>query len=247
MNCRYTRSYAHDNEINAGPTQDEQGGSTVHRKEVTLDEMKILLWDEFEWDEEGSPVEWGGFMHSIMTTRQQAEIHHPSSYESSDEVKLFRVIDYLHLQPYDEIICKIWAMKILHCPCFLEESLRKRGFIRSRVDDTYGEVVEMYIEKIPAKNEEPMWRFLLSVFMSRLIFASSDEPICRDESVDETMLACDVLTQLTFLCSGLGDTPESFMREMITDHKLLQVTNQEECRHTSLDDQVLNLWKLLKL
>mmetsp|Transcript_10788 Transcript_10788/g.23893 ORF Transcript_10788/g.23893 Transcript_10788/m.23893 type:complete len:347 (-) Transcript_10788:124-1164(-) len=242
---------------NDATSVDANKGEEMKHKEVTLIEMKAILFKGFQWDEEESTIDWGASFHGVQNNDQQfSSSHSPPSDAHSDEVILYQVIDYLHLQPHDEIMSKLWAMKIVHCPIFLEDALKKQDFIESTVEG-----VEMFIKKIPERSQrkERMWRFLVCMFICRMLVYSEDGKVGAAKCYDEDMTVdqirainyqrrldtCDAMNQLSYLCLGIGEQPAALLIEMVDCGLLKREEDMSAYRQTSLDSQVMILWDFL--
>lgn len=189
---------------------------------VTWREMKELLWEGFNWDEEEANVDWGRFVKSWRDTSTTDFTYCDAERADSDEVKLYQAIDYMHLQPHNEILSKVWAVKVVHCPCFLEMNLKEQGFIETKINEDGGE--ELNIKRIPYWWMYPyqmkgfMWKYLVCMFLCGMLVYSDNEDIGGDDeqnhhedrnvvesrkaNYQRSMDKDDVLIQLTYICLG---------------------------------------------
>mmetsp|Transcript_8886 Transcript_8886/g.14508 ORF Transcript_8886/g.14508 Transcript_8886/m.14508 type:complete len:269 (-) Transcript_8886:53-859(-) len=238
----------------------EKTGEETKEKKVTLEEMKVMLWEGFQWDEEDSTVDWGGILNNMQNDEQQSSKQPPSSQTHSDEVILHQAMDYLHLQPHDELISKLWAMKLVYCPCFLEEALKKEDFIGSMGEK---EGSEMYIKSIPEwtgliNGRERRWRFLVCMFICRMLVyqedgKAGDEKYNDDMNVNQIrannyqrrLETYDIRNQLSYLCSGITENTALLVREMVDCGLLKREIDGSAYWQTSLDSQVIVLWEFL--
>jgi len=233
----------------------DDGERTMRHPEVTLEEMNTLLWDGFLWDEESSTVDWRGLSlaGALEITEEQKKLdnHNMPPQIHSDEVTLFKSIDFLHVQPLDDVLSKIWAMKLVYCPCFLEDALKNQGLVGST----------MYIKRIPkpSQSSEVMWRYLVCMFICRMLVYEEDGKAGdyvkygSDINVDQIramnyrrrLETYDATNQLSYLCLGIGEKPSLLLRDIL---KFGLLSKEEDCSaylQTPLDSQVLKLWELL--
>jgi len=229
----------------------------IEHKQVKLEEIKILLWEGFQWDEEEMTLDWRG----IEKDEEHQPLKHQSlkSQKHSDEVALFQAIDFLHIQPHDEIINKLLAMKLAYCPCYLEGALIKEDYIGYRGDGGDEEYAEMYIMSIPGRKnpEKYMWRFLVCMFICRIVYGEDDDEersnpdgIMNVQEIralnhQRQLEAYDIVNQLTYLCSGLGEEPVQLLQEMVGSGLLKTTSSGPFYQQTSLDSQVMLIWNFL--
>ncbi|KAL9186213.1 hypothetical protein ACHAXT_005451 [Thalassiosira profunda] len=200
-----------------GESEDTKNGDGEH-EEVTTEELKELLWDGFKWEQKDTTP--------------------------NDEEKLYQVVDYLHVRHQDEILTKLWAIKMVQCPCSLEETLKKRDLVgrrRSLTDDDEEE--EVYVKRVPEyRMTERMWRFLVCLFICQML--KEDEQYSTANH-GRRMGTYNVLNQLSSLCSGLPENPLLLLRECVSIG-LLSKEGAMYHQQTSVESQAVLLWKLLE-